>query len=214
MGSAMTVGLLMGGASAAQSLIANQQQAQAQASQAKAQKAAYEAQAKNMERQALAEEAKGRVEAEEIDRRKSQMRREFENTQGKNRSLLGAGNVDMASGSALDVSEGNINMFAQDLSDNAYQKALKEWETKNNADALKTQAANARSTGDWYGEQAAKSSSGFLPSLLTAAISGAGGFASGYKIAGGTLPDLFKQENSITKLARQAKNSSWGKGIK
>lgn len=189
MGSAMTLGLVMGGMNAASSLMGSEAQARAQSAQAKGQQAAMNAQAKNLESQARLEEDRGRIEAGEIDRRKSKMRRDFEDTQAKNRSLLAAGNVDMASGSAADVAEGNISLFAQDLSDNAYQKALKEWETKTSAANLKTQAANARASADWYGEQASQASP--LPSLLSAAITGAGSFASGYSMAGGKLGSLF-----------------------
>lgn len=179
MGSALSIGLTLGGLSALGSF-AN---SQSQAAQQRAQAAAYATQAEQTRNQARYQQEKGRIEAENIDRQKSQMRRDFEQLQGRNRSLLAAGNVDPTSGSAMDVQLGNIEMFANDIGENAYQKALKEWETREQvkqtqyqADIYDAQSSNLERTAGNIGQ-----------SLLTAGLSGASGFLSGYTMAGGAF---------------------------
>lgn len=182
MGSAMTIGMLMGGLGAASTVagsIGQNQQARAQA--------------RSLEAQARSARIQGEAEAAKIDRQKIQMRRQYEDTQGRNRSLLAAGNVDMSSGSAARTEAGNISRFAADIGDNAYARAMKLWETKASEETMKAQASNVR-----------KSAPGVLGTLLNAAISGAGGFASGYSMAGGSLRGLFGGE---TETARQAGKS-------
>lgn len=185
MGSAMTIGAVMGGLNAAGSLINSAQQSaqfQSQANAAKAQARVYEQQARQREET-------GRVEAQRQDEQKSKIRKAFEDLQSRNRSLLGAGNVDMTSGSALQVAQGNIENFSQDMGDNAYATAMKEWSARQDAERLKTSAANARAQAD----SLTKQSYNAFPSLLNAAISGASGFASGYTMAGGSLKNLWKK---------------------
>ncbi len=175
--------LTMGGLSAASTLLGAEQQRKQQ----KAQASALEGRAEMTRRQAELTAQQGRLEAETIDRRKSDLRREFERMQGRNRSLLAAGNVDMTSGSALDVSHGNINRFAADVGENAYQKALKEWETAQNVKNLAYEA-------DVYDAQSSylrKSAGNFGTSLLTAAISGVGTGLGAYAAGGGSLGGLF-----------------------
>lgn len=184
MGSAMTIGLLMGGLSAASSLASRQGQA-----------AQLEAQADAVKGQAARAQVQGEVEAREIERRKVQMRREYEATQARNRVQLGAGNVDMTSGSAAGIAQGNIASFANDIGENAYSKALKEWETKVNVNTLKAQEEGYRRQAERQQEA--------LPSILDAAISGASGFASGYSMVGGSLANLFGGKQSATALATQ-----------
>ena len=137
MGASLTMmSLVAGGLSAVSSFVGAEQQRRQQ----KAQASALASQADMTRRQADIAKQKGRVEAENIDRQKSALRRDFEAMQGHNRSLLAAGNVDMGSGSALDVSLGNIDRFAGDMGENAYQRALKDWETSETVNALHYQA--------------------------------------------------------------------------
>lgn len=209
MGSALTIGLAMGGLSAATSLLGAEQERNQRMSQA----SALENQALATRRQAELAAQKGRLEAEDIDRRKSVLRREFESVQGRNRSLLAAGNVDMGSGSALDVSLGNIGNFAQDWSENQYQKQLKEWETRQNLKSLNHQAEVYDAQGSYL-----RSSAGNLgTSLLTAGISGLISGLGGYSMAGGRLPGLPELfggggRTSLSRVGDRARAGIWGKG--
>lgn len=184
MGSAMSIGLIMGGLNAAGSLL----QASRQNAELNAQAANAEQQARNYELMAKETADKGRVEAAQIDAQKSRLRRAYNETQGRNRSLLAAGNVDMTSGSAADSESGNVEMFAADMGDNAYNRILKEWETANNKARLE---ASAGAYHDQASSLRSQASGSWLPSLLNTAISGASGFASGYSLAGGSLKSLF-----------------------
>lgn len=186
MGSAATIGMLMGGLNAAGTLLGGVQQSrqmQANAEQARAQARNYETQAKEAEE-------RGRIEAKQIDEQKSRLRKTYADTAARNRTLLGAGNVDMQSGSALDMQEGNIENFSADIADNAYAKAMKEWETKTNSSRLLAAADNSRAQASAYQSQG----SNLFPTLLNTAISGATGFASGYSMAGGSLKSLWSRE--------------------
>ena len=159
---ALAIGGLTGGLTAINSFAASR----LQAAQQKAQGQALQAQANVTRQQAAITAEKGRIEAENFDRQKSALRREYEDIQGRNRSLLAAGNVDMGSGSALSTSIGNMERFAADVGENAYQKALKEWETAQEVKNLTYQA-------DMYDAQGSflKKSAGNLgASLLSAGL--------------------------------------------
>ena len=140
--SAMAIGIATAAMTALSSFSQSQQQSQQQKEQASALQAKASATRKQTAR-------KGRVEAENYDRQKSALRREFQETQGRNRSLLAAGNVDMGGGSALDVSLGNIERFAADVGENAYQKALKQWETAQEVKNINYQAATLDAQGSY-----------------------------------------------------------------
>ena len=143
---------------------------------ANAQADALEAQALTTRRQAELQAQKGELEARNIDRQKAKLRREFEAQQGHNRSLLAAGNIDMSSGSAADVAEGNILHFGQEMGENAYDVALKRWETNEQVKAMNYQA-------DVYDAQASyisSSAGSFGTSLLKGALQGAITFGSMY----------------------------------
>lgn len=132
-----------------------------------------DAQANATRRQADLQARQGELEAQEIERQKSKLRREFEAAQGRNRSLLAAGNVDMSSGSAADVSEGNIDRFAAEVGENAYSAALKRWETEE-------QRKQGYYQADLYNAQATylnRSSGSLGLSLLKGAIAGGAQFA-------------------------------------
>lgn len=183
MGGALGIGLALGGLSALTSFAGAERSRDsqlAQASQARSQADAIRA-------QAATDRAQAEAEARDIDRRKIQLRREFAEKQSRNRALLGAGNVDTASGSALDVAYGNIDALASDLGDNAYQRALKIWEGKTREQNLNYQARTQDANASWLTQSAGNIGT----SILTGAISGAGGFAQGYSLAGGSLKSLF-----------------------
>lgn len=202
MGSAMTVGLVMGGLSALGSYAQSEAQAQNTKRQMQSQAKMYEAQAKVARNQAEQQRLQGEIDAKQIERNKIKLREAYEKSQSHNRSMLSAGNVDMTSGSALDVSLGNINNFAADVADNAYAKALKEWETLANVNTLNNQANNYDAQASYSRKLASRQNSSWLPSLLTAAISGAGGFAGGYTMAGGSLSSLFDDGISSTAVSK------------
>lgn len=204
MGSAVALGLGMAALSGISTFAGEQQNSARQRAQA----SALHAQADIARQQGELAEQKGRIEAQTIDRRKSDIRRRFNEQQGHNRSLLAAGNVDMTSGSALDVSTGNINRFAEDMGENAWQKALSQWETAQ-------QAKSARYQADVYDAQGSylKRTAGNLgTSLLSAAISGGSGFLSGYAMGGGSLSGLWKSDwDDTLGLAETARKAFWSK---
>ncbi len=172
----VTLGLAMGGASLASSLMsgvsgANRTKAQAQAQQA---------QAGQLRGQARLAEQQGQLEAEAIDRQRSSLRRQYEEMQGANRAALGAGNVDLASGSALQVADGNSLAFASDMGESAYQRAIRNTETRNNTAALNHQANWLDESASWQKKQA----SNFAPTLLGAILPATGSFMTGYSFGG------------------------------
>lgn len=158
-------------------------QSEQQRMQQETQASALAAQANAQRRQTELQARQGAVEAEEIERQKSQLRRQFEAEQGHNRSLLAAGNVDMSSGSAQDVSEGNIMEFGQAMGQNRYNVALKQWETEENRKAGMYQA-------DLYDAQSSylkRTAGSFGLSLLKGVL--AGGAQFGTMAAGSRLFD-------------------------
>lgn len=189
----LIAGLVMAGLSGFSALAS----AETKRNQQRNQAAAMEQRAEQVRRQAALEQERGRLEAEKIDRQKRDIRRKFNEVQGHNRSMLAAGNVDMASGSALDVSLGNIDRFAADMGENAYERALKIWEgneAKKNlnyqADAMDANASYMKRTAGTIGT-----------SLLTAGMSGAMGFASGYSMFGGDFSSWFKDDSLPSQMA-------------
>lgn len=179
MGMTLGLGLLGAGlgmaGSVAGSLSENQQKL--------AQSERLDAQAKALRQNARANRLASQAEAESIGERKSKLRREYEAMQGRNAVRLGAGNVDLASGSAMDVAAGNADIFAQDVAENSYQKMLRIWEGENQSVALENQARQANAQSDYLSDSA----SYVAPTLLKAGLAGAGGFLQGYSLAGGNL---------------------------
>lgn len=133
---------------------------------AEAGRARQQAQAEAARKQAQRSRMTGEMEAERLDARKAQLRRQFNEAQGRNRASLGAGNVDMASGSAMDVAEGNISRLGQELADNAYNVALKRWETKEQANALNHQADVYDSQGSYLQRSAGNLGTSLLTGLF------------------------------------------------
>lgn len=158
--------------------------------QQQAQGEAYETQAALTRQQAQLQQQKGEIEARNIERQKRQLRRDFEAAQGHNRSLLAAGNVDMTSGSAMDVSLGNIQKFAADMQENAYNVALKQWETREQVKATNYQADVYDAQGSYLQNSAGSLGTSLLKGVLAggttfASLYGSGAFAG----QGGTAKD-------------------------
>lgn len=179
---ALTMGLVGSALGAATSAVG----AIAQGNQQRAQAEALSAQAEQTRKQAQLIEQKGAIEAQNLDARKTKLRRDFEALQGKNAVALGAGNVEGSTGSANDVALGNINMFANDLAENQYEVALKKWETAE-------QAKQARYQADLFDSKASllqKTAGNVGTTLLTAGLGGAKGFLGGYQLGGGKISGL------------------------
>ena len=164
----------------AMSAISSFGQSMSAQSQARSQAAGMEQQADLMRKQAEFATQKGEIEARAIERQKREIRRKFEAIQGKNRAMLGASNVDMTSGSPLDISIGNINRFAEDMGENAYEAALKRWEADTQRKNLEYQAAMYDARAD----SLSQSQGNLLTSLLGAGMAGASSFFSGGMMTG------------------------------
>ncbi|MCM1237028.1 MAG: hypothetical protein NC489_43690 [Ruminococcus flavefaciens] len=145
------------------------------------------AQAQATRRNAGSEAARARAEAYQIDRQKSRYRSEYDNIMGKNRVSLAAGNVDMSSGSALAVAEGNANNYAIDMADNEYARAMTLWSGEE-ARRMGAWQADVQEANASYLKQTA---AGLDTSILTALLGGGGTFASSYGMAGGDFSRLF-----------------------
>lgn len=177
--SATTLGLAMGGASALSSLVGGIASSNQQAAQA----AAQQANANNLRAQAKMQEEQNQVELEANDKQRHKLRQQYEQAQGQNRVNLGAGNVDLSSGSAMAVQDANADAFAADVGENAYQRDLKEVEGQNKVKNTLYQADVAEAQADYLSNQ----SSSFVPTLLNTALAGASGFMTGYSFGGKLL---------------------------
>lgn len=179
MGSALTIGLVSGGLSALSSLGSGMAQSNQQRQQAKA----MEVQAANTRAQAEMERQRGRIEAETIAKQKSRLTKEYQQGQARNRVNLAAGNIDMTSGSALKIQEGNADAYAADVGENEYQRLLKINETNNNFRAMQWQADQFDANASYL-----KRTAGNLgTNLLTAALAGTASGLTSYIGAGGKL---------------------------
>lgn len=114
--------------------------------------------------------AQGRIEQENLDRRKEQLHRSYNELQGRNIATLGAGNVDLTSGSAAAALEGNAARYADDVGENAYAKSLARWQTDTQADALNYQADRYDAQGSYL----KKTSGNLLTSWLGSDLAAAG----------------------------------------
>lgn len=179
--------MIFGIISAALSAFSSFSSAQSQAASQRNQAAVLEAQARVSRQNAAAQEAAKNAEASAQEREKTRLRRQFNEIQGSNAARLGAGNVDMTSGSAADAAEGNINNFAADMGDNAYAVALKKWEALESR-RMGEERANIQEANASFLK---KTSGNVFTSLLMGGIGGAQGFAQGYSMAGGKLGSLF-----------------------
>ena len=174
---AMTLALAAGGLSAL-SAAAN---VSSQNRQAKYQAELAGAQADAARNQAKVTAEQGRIEAENLDREKSALTRQYADLQAGNAAAFGALGVDMSSGSALDIMEGNVSRYAQNVGENRYQKAVSEWATRQNVNAALTGAKNYDSQASYYRSTV----QGLGSTLLTAGLSGLTSGLGAYAMAGG-----------------------------
>lgn len=208
---AATLALTMGGLSFLSSL----SQTQAQNQQARYQQAQMQANAAAARNQAKITAEQGRMEAENLDRERDALRRQYADLQSGNIANLGALGVDMSSGSAAATLEGNANRFAADVGANRYQKAVSEWATRQNVRAQEAQAQNYENAASWYG----KTVRGLGQSLLTAGISGLASGLSAYAMGGGfgggaatgsAASAVSKAGSAVSRVAgRVSSGSSW-----
>jgi hypothetical protein len=172
---AVLVGLLTA-VSQFQQMESNRRQQEYEASVANANAAAMQQQAElTKKRTGIARQA--------ADREAHKAKREYYKAAGTNTSLLAAGNVDISSGSALALLEGNANRFADDMGEMEYQKdldayvggyqaATEEWR----ADLLTSNASYLEQTAGSVGD-----------SLLMSSISGISVGLGSYVGGGGKL---------------------------
>lgn len=140
-----------------------------------------EQQAANTRARGVYEQTRAGVEAQAIDRKKTQLTRQFRDTMGHNRSMLAAGNVDLATGSAMDVQQGNISLYAQDMAENAYDKLLRLWEGDQAYNSYDAEARNLESQASYI-----KNTAGTIgTSILMGGWEANKAFLKSYSSAGG-----------------------------
>lgn len=116
------------------------------------------------------------------DNEKAKLKRQYTEAAGTNVSLLAAGNVAIVEGSsALDLMEGNLNTFADDMGELEYQKALDTWEGERSASMLDWEAKSLRGNASFLDSTAGSVGQ----SLLTAGLAGVSAGGSAYAMAGG-----------------------------
>ena len=192
---AMTLALTMGGLSALSSIASTSQQNR----QAQYNKKMAEAQAQAARNQAKVTAEKGRIEAENLDRERNSLTRQYADLQAGNVASFGALGVDMSSGSAMDVLSGNASRYAGDVGLNRYQKAVNQWETDENVKASLTNAANYDAAASWYGNSVKGRGSTLLTAGLSGLTSGIGAYATagGFGGAGSSSPSLADIGNDL-----------------
>lgn len=204
---ATALAITMGGLSALSSVANTAQQNR----QARYNQSMMEAQAAAARNQAKITAERGRIEEENLDRERNALTREYADLQAGNVASFGSLGVDMSSGSAMDILTGNAARYASDVGTNRYQKALSQWETRENVKANLTNARNYDAAASWYGN----SVKGLGSTLLTAGLSGltsgigayatAGGFGSG-----GFFDNLFSDPvEEALDFARKTQGTVW-----
>lgn len=141
------------------------------------------ANAEGKRQQADIQEKRTEVEQRAKSREQEKLKQAYKEFAGENRSLIAAGNVDMTSGSALDILEGNANRYADDLGELEFDKEMIGWTGRREAqilewegDVMDSQASYLRSTAGSLGT-----------SLLSGAFSGAMSGLSTYGMGGGFM---------------------------
>ena len=201
----VTLAVAMGGMAALSSL----SQTNAANQQARYQQAQMQANAAAARNQARIAAEKGRIAAENMDREKSAMHREYADIQSGNVASMGALGVDMSSGSAAQVLSGNASSYAADVGANRSQKSVGLWETRQNVRAQEANAANFDSAASYYGSTV----KGLGHSLLTAGVQGLVSGISAYSMAGGFAGPAAGTPNAATiapgieRIARRTSNS-------
>ena len=202
----MTLAVVAGSLAALSSLSSSN----AANAQAKYQQSQAEANAAAARNQAQITEQKGRVESENIDREKQALTRQYADAQSGAVANLGALGVDMSSGSAANVLQGNANAYAADVGDNRYQKAYSQWETRQNVNAQLTAADNYDNAASYYGSTVKS----LGQSLLTAGVSGLASGMSAYSMANGLgWTGSSGSSGALAQLGQRAQSGVFGKAI-
>ncbi len=116
-----------------------------------------------------------------VDEDKKKAKRKYVEAAGTNVSLLAAGNVELVSGSALDLLEGNLNRFADDMGELEFKKELTGWEGRREAQIQEWEGDVEESNASFLQQTAGSVGD----SLLGAGLAGVGSFSSSYLMAGG-----------------------------
>ena len=124
--------------------------------------------------EAIVTRQKTEIEARAKAKEGERIKREYRSQAGTNISLLAKGNLDISSGSALDLLEGNANLFADDMGEIAYEKSQIEWSGNREAD-LQDWEADVFDSRASYLE---KTKGGLGTSLLSGITTGVGTYAS------------------------------------
>lgn len=196
----LLIGMAMMAASAAFSAYTQTEQ-QNQAAMAQRRQEKYEASvsAQNANR-ARAEADLAKAQSNEnlrnMDRQRTQMRREFEAEQGSNLSMLAASGTDIGSGSAFDLLSGNADIFSADMGEALRNREFAKWEGQNKVGGLLHEAEMYDSKANFL--RSTKVNLG--NSLLNAGIAGAGAIGSGLisygMSSGGSAPSAPKKTPS------------------
>ena len=197
---AMTLALTMGGLSALSSIASTSQQNR----QAQYNKKMAEAQAQAARNQAKVTAEKGRIEAENLDRERNALTRQYADLQ--------AGNVASFGALAMDVLSGNASRYAGDVGLNRYQKAVNQWETDENVKASLTNAANYDAAASWYGNSVKGLGSTLLTAGLSGLTSGIGAYATagGFGGESGFFGDLFNEPvKDALEFSKKARGTVW-----
>jgi hypothetical protein len=156
-------------------------QMEAQRKQQEYQAKVAKANATAKQQQALLTRKKTEVAQRAVDEEKKDVKRNYESAAGTNRSLLAAGNLDLTSGSALDLLEGNFNRFADDMGELEYDKALKGWEGSREAQLQEFEADVDLSKASFLSSAAGSTGD----SLLAGGLAGGSSFASSFASSDG-----------------------------
>lgn len=174
----IAIGMALAIASAAFSAYSQTEQQNA-AARAQQRQAQYEANvaAQNANRargDAELAQAQSNENLRNMDRQRTQMRREYEAEQGANLSMLAASGTDISSGSAFDLLSGNADIFSADMGEALRNREFAQWEGKNKVEGLLHEASVYDSKAGFL--RSTKANLG--NSLLNAGIAGAGALGS------------------------------------
>jgi hypothetical protein len=131
-----------------------------------------------------AELVRQRTEADRIaaDKEKHKVKRKYLDAAGTNMSLIASKNVALT-GSALDLLEGNLEIFADDMGEMEFQKELNTWTGRREAQVLDFEAETLRSNASFLERTAGSVGQ----SLLTGGIAGLTGGFSAFSAGGGSF---------------------------
>lgn len=175
--------------SAAATFVSSQQQTSAANAQAEYQAKVAAANAQGLRNQAETEKQAGVIRQQQIEAEKEEAGRKFRMQQGQNVASLAASGVEITSGSAMDLLEGNIDLYSQDIGTNFFQQQLNSWETRNKVRNLQWQASVQDSQASFHRSTIVNSGQSLLTSGLKGLGAGLGTYAAfggGFGMGGGS----------------------------